>query len=173
MKLVSDEMDRPGKTPLAAIARFPIGDRVVQLAASDFRCVARIVNDGLPAPLGCTLERVPRDRFPEALLPGDEVLAAYAAGQIIPPAVVLVRDSRGHPVFVTREPNGTWTQHELSTFQAPSDCVSRKIFLGIGGGIVVLGGVLADISLTPVYLLEAMAMGNHQGSTEEREWARR
>jgi hypothetical protein len=179
VEAVSAEIHQPQRKQLVAIGRFPIGgDRVVQLVASDFRCVAKIVNDGghevppgepepasVPGRLGCTLERVPRDRFPEALLPGDEVLAAYAAQQVIPSAVVLVRDWRGRPVFVTREPSGAWTQHELSTFEAPSDPVARKVFLAIGGGVVVLGAVLVDAALFPAYLGYAAGLGlDHAGA---------
>ena len=140
---VVDEIDPP--TPcrdMLAIGRFAIGDHEVQLVATDFHCVATVRSGSGGG--GCTLERVPRERFPEALVEGDEVLAAYAAEQIIPPALVLVRDREGAKVLVTREPDGSWSRHPVSTFQERSCSGVPRAAVKVAEGALIFGSVVAD-----------------------------
>ncbi len=141
----AEELDEPMPAHgLVAIARFSIGEREVQLTAGDFRCLAAVVNDGAEKPQGCSLERVARDRFPDAPSEGDEIVAAYTAEQIIPPAVVVVRDREGAPVLVAREPDGSWSRHRITTFEQSPATGTPGFMTKVAEGLLIVGGLLVD-----------------------------
>jgi len=58
---------------------------------------------------------------------------------------VLVRDKGRKHVFVTREPDETWSRHEVSTFTgATSRSIPRTLAIHVAAGTIVAGGVVAD-----------------------------
>jgi hypothetical protein len=144
---LADKFNPPSSTEgFIAVGRFDVGAVQVQLAAHPFRCRATIVGDGEAKPEGCALERILVERLPGALLEGDEPLGAYTAEGAIPAAVVLVRRKQ-EVLFVTREPDGTWSRHAVSTFDPGEPPSGDSTVRGVLTSPIIILGVIADIAI--------------------------